>query len=544
MISIKKWTILFLFMWNLGLQAQNNSLERKFVPIIWTDTDALLQSQIEAWTAFKYMSDGEQWQAVPFQVDERDAEGKYNKENDGEIDENDELVIMPDDLGDRAPAHVWLDDTNSKNFARIELQFTDPIDGKTGWIYLYQGVLNTPAVMGYLDYSPPLNGTASDTAKSLIYNVGNNSTGWLDYISISPELFTDLVDQLKVRLSGQSQFPGIGSYVITEELLKAKDDPSTFHKGLVRSFHDKRAILSLPFWPTPVDADYQLQFFPYSFRMSLTFKELDATLAAIIGLKNLRVSLDLNNESSTTRQFFSDKNRAGLTIDGVPDNADLSIDQDAEFVWVMATGQTGTILMILNTLNIANSTKQLYYLDDEQSRTPDGTQDTGDGQSFGDMGMRIFGDVLAANSLRIDAVVYMLDEPQLDADFGARLFSRNQNVIAVQSTVQQFDPTSVSSLESVPVSFVLLPTSPNPYTPGQGTVTIQMQTEPMEGPLQLVIYNSLGQEIISFEDFTHATQRIDWNGRDYSGKFVRSGIYFLHLRGRTKTMTQKMIILP
>jgi len=77
---------------------------------------------------FVYKYSGGSWSQVPFQFDEVDSGGKYVASEDGVFDSNDELVFMGQDLGSRASTSEWLDDADSKNYSRYELQVTDPLD--------------------------------------------------------------------------------------------------------------------------------------------------------------------------------------------------------------------------------------------------------------------------------------------------------------------------------------------------------------------------------------------------------------------------------
>lgn len=76
-------------------------------------------------------------QPIPFQFDERNSIGELvfpDTEGIGEFtfDENDELVFMAKDTGDRiAPARL-----PSERDVAVEIEVTDPVNGKRGWVYL------------------------------------------------------------------------------------------------------------------------------------------------------------------------------------------------------------------------------------------------------------------------------------------------------------------------------------------------------------------------------------------------------------------------
>jgi hypothetical protein len=539
-------TALLLMFAAIRLTAQTKSIDRKYVPIVLKGYQMTVPSmRIDKWRAYRYDAAGNLWRPIPFQVDEVDADGDYNNETDGQIDTNDEVLLMPEDLGDRAPAGRWLEDQSSRNGSRIELAFSDTSDGlKEGWIYLFQDVSNPPVVEGYLSYSPPPAGTAADTAKSKAYQIGYNENGWIDHASLSLNPHLDLIDRLKLRLSGNSQWPGIGEYVVTENVMKASEYPSTSpHIGIIRAFLDRRANLTVPFWPTPIPADHQVQFLPYCFRLSIIDVPLNPIFAGIAGLQNLRYSLDFSAKAEGLR-FYSEKSTEGIPIDGVPDNPDISLDPRQERHWLMASGDLGTVMVILDTINIANSTVSLYYRDDASGGTNDDSPDTGDNSSYGDMGLWVAGESLVTNKITMNFTAYFIDRPNLDAAFAARLFSWEQHKLVFSVSEQSFDPTSVGGRQGLPEGFQLFPAYPNPFNAGRQTLNIDFEVASFNEPSELVIFNTLGQEIIRRQNYSPSLgrQTISWDGRGANGQAVPPGIYFCRLQQGHLFKTQKLLI--
>ena len=72
---------------------------------------------------FKYSQLSESWQEIPFQIDDIDSLGDYFEESDKILDENDEIVFMVRDMGDKATYFQWLDDIDSQNYQRYEIEF-------------------------------------------------------------------------------------------------------------------------------------------------------------------------------------------------------------------------------------------------------------------------------------------------------------------------------------------------------------------------------------------------------------------------------------
>lgn len=72
-------------------------------------------------------------EAVPYQFDARDRSGDVElAKRDFVLDDNDELVFMAADSGERAPASALPDACT----AALEVTIDDPVDGGRGWVYL------------------------------------------------------------------------------------------------------------------------------------------------------------------------------------------------------------------------------------------------------------------------------------------------------------------------------------------------------------------------------------------------------------------------
>ncbi|MDZ7372136.1 MAG: hypothetical protein ONB12_13325, partial [candidate division KSB1 bacterium] len=298
--------------------AQKNGIDRRYVPILQScNHPLLLNLRIDEWTAFRYDADRNEWQAVPFQFDKLDKKGKIERFPSDSTDATDELAVLPDHLGDRAAAWQWLNDPASQAEARIELEFSDPLDsGKRGWLYLYRRVGSKPALPQSLRYSPgPSDAPAADTIKTDAFALGHNRNGWMDYLALGADR-ADLIDRFKLRLAGK-MFIG-PAYDINEDYVESQTGSEVvfFIPGPVRAFHIIKANfllekLKLPLLPKRSTFDYHFHYFPNSFKISAE-TDLDAAILSIFGVQLLRQSLDLS-ENARGMKVFSPFNRDGLT---------------------------------------------------------------------------------------------------------------------------------------------------------------------------------------------------------------------------------------
>jgi flagellar hook assembly protein FlgD len=59
------------------------------------------------------------------------------------------------------------------------------------------------------------------------------------------------------------------------------------------------------------------------------------------------------------------------------------------------------------------------------------------------------------------------------------------------------------------------------------------------------VFNALGQKVQTLVNQKQNTgnYKVNWNGKDNSGKIVSSGVYFYTLKAGNFTSTRKMILL-
>jgi hypothetical protein len=101
--------------------------------------------------------------------------------------------------------------------------------------------------------------------------------------------------------------------------------------------------------------------------------------------------------------------------------------------------------------------------------------------------------------------------------------------------------TSVSRDDRLAEVFRLHQNYPNPFNP---STTIRFSV-PRAEHVKLVIYDMLGRQIRTLMDDEVAPglHSMQWDGRDASGAFVRSGIYFSTVKTASGFMeTRKMVV--
>ncbi len=98
-----------------------------------------------------------------------------------------------------------------------------------------------------------------------------------------------------------------------------------------------------------------------------------------------------------------------------------------------------------------------------------------------------------------------------------------------------------TDVEEIPESLLTLENYPNPFNL---STTISF-TLPSSGFASLVIYNIMGQEVRELinDTMTQGIHSVTWDGRDYSGSMVSSGIYISQLKMDKYNAAGRMLLL-
>jgi len=102
--------------------------------------------------------------------------------------------------------------------------------------------------------------------------------------------------------------------------------------------------------------------------------------------------------------------------------------------------------------------------------------------------------------------------------------------------------TSIGNQELTPLSTPNLRGNyPNPFNPST-TITFDMVRE---SPVSIDVYNIKGQKVktIADEMYGIGTHKVVWNGEDFSGKPVASGVYFYRMTTSEYSQTRKMVLM-
>jgi len=101
--------------------------------------------------------------------------------------------------------------------------------------------------------------------------------------------------------------------------------------------------------------------------------------------------------------------------------------------------------------------------------------------------------------------------------------------------------TGVESKDGTPSSWSLEQNYPNPFNP-ETRINFSLL---LPAQVRLTVLNILGQKVATLVDghLPSGMKSVRWNGRDESGRFVPSGVYFYRIDTPEFTQTRRMILM-
>jgi len=136
------------------------------------------------------------------------------------------------------------------------------------------------------------------------------------------------------------------------------------------------------------------------------------------------------------------------------------------------------------------------------------------------------------NSVETAEYFYWLESVEL---------SGNTELFGPISLIIQLQPDNPSPPE-IPEKYGLFKNYPNPFNP-QTEIKFALEES---GNAELSVYNMKGKKIATLYDrFAEANEFIysEWDGKDYSGSNVASGVYMYKLKTPNKEYTKKMLLV-
>lgn len=382
--------------------------------------------------AYSYSQSEDKWTQIPLQIDEIDeGTSVFDTTPDYVLAENDELIFMARDMGDQAPGpNTWIDDEESKNFERFEICVTD--EGQQQCVYFYCSPTIIDTAPSYMNYVPAEPDKGNDVISAASYVERHDEELG---IAIDWEILTsaggnglDILDRPKARL--EAMLFGYVLVDVDEDTLIL--DSLQYSAGKVRV--SRKAWYSDPL--NIFSFNLPVYYYPYS----IDSKGSGVLDPQTITANHIRVSFDLN--SNANGMSFYNNHNMNISIDGTIDAVDNTLEVEPTVSWLMATGEPGTVITLFQLPDLGGNTN-LYFHDDVNGSTGDNKVETGDGESWGDVGIVVTGSGLDA-VLGIPFVAY----------FCAANQSEEVTTVFVDNFLEPLVPNIIPG--TVPVEMTLL----------------------------------------------------------------------------------------
>jgi hypothetical protein len=269
---------------------------------------------------------------IPFQFDARGADGELVLSEDGTetgftFDDDDELVFMAKDTGDRA--------ANDLLPAALELAVVDRAHGGIGWAYLIHFAEDPPprSPVRYATFD-----TARQEARGLTYEVSysHDRSNFLGRIRIVPRDGTaeTLIERLRMRIS--PTFALLWTTVqptLTEESFSVV--PDGVKNGPVRAIRRVRQSLDLgPMFPDVPNGRVYTYYYATSFQTPVRFS---IPWLALKALRDFRYeSVEELGSHGEDMRYWDAANREGVAFDGSERPAATDADHDW---WVVSSAR-------------------------------------------------------------------------------------------------------------------------------------------------------------------------------------------------------------
>jgi hypothetical protein len=320
-----------------------------------------------------YAARGGKLEPIPFQVDERDGEGRFvlpqgkAKTVDvdgGRLDDNDEIVTMGDRLGDRVGRDAW--PPKATHGAEVEVQ--DPVGGGSGWLYLFAFDIPPPASPERLVHMEGFDRVTSD-----VYKVGfPKGKAYFDLFEMKKagrRAFSDnLVDHLKIRFRLTFSF----LYIPLPYHARENDfgrETIAYREGAVR------LILRQDLWANlTFGVVFHLEPSDWVFYEDQVVSEVIVKNPFLYGpgalkrVKNAHFlqTVDLDRRAAGMR-FYNSNNARGVVIDGKMSEAEKHLDRRKDR-WIAITGKQASSLVRIRFSDGLDPDRDLFYIDDKNKK--------------------------------------------------------------------------------------------------------------------------------------------------------------------------------
>ncbi len=380
--------------------------------LIGSDLPSFFGRPVRGIRIYRYIEDDKRWEAIPFQIDEKDGGISYLSSGNGVLDPDDEIVFMARDIGDSCYATVWVEDDSAEANVRYRISAQDSLDGKRGWAYVFFSPTLDTSSKKYIRYHPE-----DDRVETDLYEIVHGKSGFQEDLILKSSAGgdgLDFLDRQKLRIVLKIKKYGINKEItIKEEMdedievvtgfkihLKVKKKRVDVTKNNIVRVNRSLIIMikgtgnlagiSIDFLDS---LRFNSTYYPtyYEWRMdSVVVPELEEG-----DIKKIRLTTDLN-KNGFGMIFYNPYNNLGLKIDLSPDEYNDNLDWPGVNWYLIvadpensgAAIQNGSIVSVMEFEGEPLGSKQILYYRDSIWNF---SGDTGDNRSYGESGIQVSG---------------------------------------------------------------------------------------------------------------------------------------------------------
>ena len=279
---------------------------------------------------------------IPFQFDERDSAGEIvfsdtDAKDEFQLDENDELVFMAKDTGDRIAPELL----PATSDAAVEIEVADPVNGERGWAYLVHYSAHVPPTspVSYARFDPATN-QARTSFYTIDYYPGRNFFTGLRIAPAAGGTDENMLERMKLRVHPTfSLLLSTWSPLFTEEDFSVRIDG--VKNGPVRAIRRVRQSLNLGrYFPDMPGGTAYTYFYASSFTTPSIFSAPWLVLKALQDFQFTGVSEFRDGAGGMT--YRDAVNPQPLAFSAQKNEAGAVTDKDHD--WYVVGGKPGTYL--------------------------------------------------------------------------------------------------------------------------------------------------------------------------------------------------------
>jgi len=498
------------------------------IEMVGGDVAQLIDTAVDGFALYVWVDD--QFQPLNFQVDERGPGGGYFSEEaeTGFIDDNDQIVFMVEDGGDRAGTGEWLDHANVEPDHRYEIELEDPLNpGAKGWVYLFLGADLPRSSADYVDVlaDDPFHVASDRYGEEYLPGI----PGALDDLTILPAIGgsgTDLYDRMKFRL----KLGPLWDWQTEEDGVAENTNYKDGSVRVILAYNVTIPILEFALSNTQVIYHRQM-----SITRNKIFQLYWPEAKRMLWLTDLNPQID---------DFVYYDNRGGdkespATFTDLVDGDGMR-DEDESFSFQEIVSPThGASISVQDNDPIPADETLAYYCD---QCGEEAWPETGDGEKWGESGTWLKRIEFQNEPFELESWNWRTgpyDDGSRGHHFASRYYHRTQITARWQA------PTAIED-QAPPApagaGLSLAQNVPNPFNP---RTKISFVVPENAGGVRLEVFDVAGRKVrvLVREPLPAGAHSVVWDGRGDDGRTLPSGIYSCRIATAERSAARRMLLL-